>query len=173
MKSGYFLALGLYLAALAIRTGYELLKKAGRVNPKSTILFIFILLVMCLLWVSWFDMCPQDPMRLLLPDLIRWLGLAIFVTGLGLAVGALIQLRGVENIDHLVTTGLFARLRHPMYLGFILWILGWAIYHGAALSLIAGFVGIGNIIYWRYLEENHLANTYGDEYLTYRRQTWF
>ena len=173
MKPGYLIALGIYLACLAIRTGYEMLKKVGKVNPKSAILFTFILLTMCLLWISWFCMCPQDPLHITLPGVIRWIGLGILVAGLGLAIGALIQLKGVENIDHLVTTGLFARLRHPMYLGFILWIFGWAIYHGAGASLIAGFVGMGNIIYWRRLEEDHLERTYGDEYIAYRGRTWF
>jgi len=173
MKPGYFIALCLYFTGLIIRTGYEMLKKAGKVNPKSTILFIFIFLAMCLFWISWFAMCPQDPLQLTWPRLVRWIGLGIFLAGLGLAIGGLIQLKGVENIDHLVITGLFARLRHPMYMGFICWIFGWAIYNGAAASLIAGFVGIGNIIYWRQLEEDHLAKTYGDEYLDYRKQTWF
>ena len=173
MKSGYVIALVLYLACLAIRTGYEMLKKAGKVRPENTILFIFIFLVMCLLWISWFYMCPQDPLHVALPVPVRWIGLAVFAAGLGMAFGALIQLKGVENIDHLVTTGLFARLRHPMYTGFIFWIFGWAIYHGAAASLIAGFAGLGNINYWRHLEEDHLERAYGDEYLTYRRQTWF
>ncbi len=172
MKPGYLILLILYLTANAIRITYERLKKAGRVNPKSTALFIFILLAMCVLWISWFAMCPQDPVRLIIPDLIRWVGLGILIAGLVLAFGALFQLRGVENIDHLVTTGLFSRLRHPMYLGFILWIFGWAIYNGAALSLIAGLIGIGNIIYWRHLEEDHLAKIYGDEYLIYRENTW-
>ena len=173
MKPGYLIALGIYLACLAIRTGYEILKKAGKANPRSTLLFSLILLVMCLLWTSWFYMCPQDPLHVPLPGVVRWLGLAILAAGLALAVGALIQLRGVENIDHLVTTGFFARLRHPMYLGFIFWIFGWAIYHGAGASLIAGIVGMGNIIYWRRLEEDHLEETYGDEYRAYRARTWF
>ena len=173
MKTGYSIALVIYLTGLAIRTSYEMLKKAGRVSPKSTILFLFVFLAMCSLWTSWLCMCPQDPLQLTLPGVVRWIGLGIFIAGLGLAIGALVQLKGVENIDHLVTTGLFARLRHPMYLRFILWIFGWAIYHGAVASLLAGFVGIGNIIYWRYLEEEHLERTYGDAYLNYRRQTWF
>ncbi|MDD4051412.1 MAG: isoprenylcysteine carboxylmethyltransferase family protein [candidate division Zixibacteria bacterium] len=173
MKSGYFIALCLYLIGLAIRTSYEMLKKAGKVNPQSVPLFISIFTVMCILWISWFGMCPQDPLHLPLPDLVRWTGLGIFVVGLGLTIGALIQLRGVENIDHLVTTGSFAKLRHPMYLGFILWIFGWAIYHGAVASLIAGLAGIGNIIYWRHFEEKHLERTYGERYTAYRRQTWF
>jgi protein-S-isoprenylcysteine O-methyltransferase Ste14 len=173
MKSSYFIILGLYLVSMAIRTGYEILKKDGRVNSKDANLFRIVFLAMCLLWVSWFSMCPQDPLHLALLGFIRWIGFGIFAFGMILAVGALIQLRGVENIDHLVTNGLFARLRHPMYLGFILWIVGWAIYHGAVVSFIAGLVGIGNILYWRHLEENHLENFYGDRYIAYRNQTWF
>ena len=55
--------------------------------------------------------------------------------GLGLALGGLFQLKGLENIDRLVTSGLFAKIRHPMYTGFILWILGWVIRYGALASL--------------------------------------
>jgi protein-S-isoprenylcysteine O-methyltransferase Ste14 len=82
-------------------------------------------------------------------------------------------LKGVENINHLVTTGLFSRIRHPMYAGFILWIFGWAIYHGALLSIIVGFMGIGNILYWRRLEEAELELRYGENYRRYRKETWF
>ena len=44
---GSFLGLvALNLAALAVRTSYELLKKAGSVDPRSQALFIVILLDM-------------------------------------------------------------------------------------------------------------------------------
>jgi protein-S-isoprenylcysteine O-methyltransferase Ste14 len=128
----------LYLVCLTTRTSYELFKKRGLVITGSTMLFAAIFTVMCLMWVCWFSMCPLDPWRLDVPRLARWIDLSAFTVGWGLAIGALIQLRGLEDIDHLVTTGLFSRLRHPMYTGFILWILGWAMYHGAALSLGAG-----------------------------------
>jgi methanethiol S-methyltransferase len=92
---------------------------------------------------------------------------------MGLSIGTLIQLKGVENISHLVTTGLFSRIRHPMYAGFILWILGWVIFHGALLSLFFGIVGIGNILYWRRQEERELESRYREAYREYRSGTWF
>jgi protein-S-isoprenylcysteine O-methyltransferase Ste14 len=79
----------------------------------------------------------------------------------------------VENIDHLVTSGLFSRIRHPMYTGFILWILGWVFFYGAATSLIVALVCIGNILYWRQIEEKNLVSAYGEAYLRYRMKTWF
>jgi protein-S-isoprenylcysteine O-methyltransferase Ste14 len=173
MKTNYFIFFVLFLICLALRATYEILKKAGKINPKSKPLFVFLLFVMCLLWTSWFAMCPEDPFKIAFPNIARWIGLGIFVVGMGLALGAFYQLRGVENIDHLVTGGLFSKLRHPMYLGFICWIIGWSIYHGAGLSLMVGFVGIGNILYWRSLEDVHLEKTYGDRYIEYRKRTWF
>jgi len=173
MNTAYPVFLGLYLGSLIIRTGYELLKKAGRVDPKSRIVFAMIFAVMCLMWASWFSLCPLDPFRLSLPGPLRGAGLGVIILGLGLAIGGIVQLRSLENIDHLVTTGLFSKLRHPIYIGFICWILGWAIYHGAILSLVIGFLGIGNILYWRRLEEENLESWYGEAYRTYRRGTWF
>jgi uncharacterized membrane protein len=85
VKGNYSELVAFYLAALAIRTSYELLKKAGRLDSKS-------------------------------------------------------------------------RTRHPMYLGFILWILGWAAFHGAVVSLAVGLVGIGNFLLWR-----HRGTASGDQ----------
>ncbi len=125
------------------------------------------------MWVSWFGMCLLDPLALKIGSVFKWTGFALVILGILLAVAALVQLRGVENIDHLVTSGLFKRLRHPMYTGFILWILGWASYHGAILSFGIGAVGIANIIYWRHLEDGRLKEKYGEPYLRYREKTWF
>jgi protein-S-isoprenylcysteine O-methyltransferase Ste14 len=172
MNTDYLVFLSLYLSSLIVRTGYELLKKAGRVNPKSRIVFAAVFTVMCLMWVSWFGLCPLDPFRFALPDLLRWMALGAVIAGFGLVIGGVLQLRGLENIGHLVTSGLYSKLRHPMYTGFILWILGWAVYHGAVVSLVVGCVGIGNILYWRRLEEDNLESRYGQEYREYRRGTW-
>jgi protein-S-isoprenylcysteine O-methyltransferase Ste14 len=97
----------------------------------------------------------------------------VLFAGLVLAVGALVQLKGVENIDHLVTTRFFGRVRHPMYLGFTLWILGWAVFQGSLVGFAVGLVGIGNILLWRHLEEQHLETRYGEVYRAYRARTWF
>jgi protein-S-isoprenylcysteine O-methyltransferase Ste14 len=152
---------------------YELLKEARRINPESKPIFAFIFTSMCLLWVSWFSLCPMDPFRVDFPDSVRWIGLAIFIIGTLLAVGALIQLRGVENIDHLVTTGVFRKLRHPMYIGFISWILGWSIYHSGIISLALGLIGIASVLWWRHLEEARLEVQFGSSYQHYRLTTWF
>jgi protein-S-isoprenylcysteine O-methyltransferase Ste14 len=173
MRNNYYLLFGLFLVGLTIRNSYELLKKAQRIKTDNKVAFAVVFVGMFVMWTSWFSMCPLDPYRLSLPEKVRWAGLAVVIVGLGLAISALVQLQGLENIKQLVTSGLFSKLRHPMYLGFVLWILGWSIYHGAALSLIPGCLGMGSIIFWRRLEEHDLESRFGEAYRSYRAKSWF
>jgi protein-S-isoprenylcysteine O-methyltransferase Ste14 len=173
MDSTYLLVAGLCLIGVAIRSGYELLKKAGKVDTKNSAIFAVVFVAMCVMLASWPAMCPLDPWRIPFPGVVRWIGLGLVTGALALAVGGLVQLRGLENIDHLVTTGLFSRIRHPMYTGFILWIVGWLVRYGAAASLVVALVCIGNILYWRRLEEGGLESRYGECYRSYRGGTWF
>jgi protein-S-isoprenylcysteine O-methyltransferase Ste14 len=173
MNTAYPVFLGICLTGMAVRTIYELLKISGRVNQNNKAAIAIVFLAMCMMLSSWCFMCPLDPWRIGLPFIVKLSGLGMLITGLGIALGGLIQLRGVENIDHLVTGGIFSRIRHPMYTGFILWILGWVIYYGAIVSLIVALVCIGNILYLRRIEEENLLSAYGEAYLTYRAKTWF
>lgn len=173
MHTIYYALLGVFLITHAVRTVYELLKRAGRVDPENSVLFTVIFADMCALWISWFALAPLDPARITAPRTVSAIGLTLVVAGVITAVGALIQLRGLENIAALRTTGLYARLRHPMYTGFILWIVGWAVYHGAVVSLCVGVAGIANVTWWRRMEEEHLLARFGEAYRRYRLQTWF
>lgn len=173
MNRTYFVVAGLCAVGLVIRTTYELLKERGKVETKNRAIFAVVFVAMIAMLASWPLLCPLDPKRVAVPAVVRWLGLGTVTAGVALAVGALVQLRGLENIDHLVTTGLYSRLRHPMYAGFLLWIAGWVVAHGALLSLALGLVAIGNVLYWRRLEEGALESCYGEAYRAYRRDTWF
>jgi len=173
MDNAFLIAAILFLLCLAIRSVYELLKEAHKINPESKPVFIMIFAAMCVLWVSWFSLCLKDQGGIDLPVFIPWIGLIIFIIGTVLAVGALIQLRGVENIKHLVTNGFFKKIRHPMYTGFICWILGWSLYHKAVISLAIGILAIVSVLWWRHLEDKRLEVQFGSTYQQYRLRTWF
>ena len=173
MLTVYLILVGVCLVALVIRTVYELFKKAGKVDPHNKVVFAVVVVAMIVMLLSWPLLSPLDPLHLSLPAFVQGLGLAALVAGLYLAVGGLLSLRGVENIDHLVTGGLYAKLRHPMYTGFVLWIVGWVLFHGAAASLATGIICIANILYWGRLEDAKLVSQFGDAYRQYRMRTWF
>jgi len=56
MNAGYFVFFVLYLVSLVIRTGYEMLKDAGRVSERDRIPFAIVFAAMCLMWISWFNL---------------------------------------------------------------------------------------------------------------------
>jgi protein-S-isoprenylcysteine O-methyltransferase Ste14 len=172
MERTYLLTAAACLLGLAVRSGYEWLKSAGKVDTRNPAVFAVVFVGMCVMLASWPVMCPLDPRRLALPGAVQWIGLAAAGCALVLAVGGMVQLRGLENIDHLVSTGFYARIRHPMYTGFVLWIAGWVLRHGAVTSLAVGVVCVGNILYWRWLEERALEAQYGEAYQSYRARTW-
>jgi protein-S-isoprenylcysteine O-methyltransferase Ste14 len=172
MNSPYTVVLALCLSGLGIRVIYEELKKAGKIDPKNKLTFAVVVMGMSLFLPSWALLGLLDPWRVDPPAVINWLGVLMVIAGALLAVAGLIALRGVENIDHLVTGGLFRYLRHPMYTGFILFILGWIVLNGALMSLIPAAVSIACILYWIRLEEAALIKAYGDVYRNYRKKTW-
>jgi protein-S-isoprenylcysteine O-methyltransferase Ste14 len=161
------------LFGLAVRTSYELLKKAGKVNTDNKAIFAIVFAGMGMLLMSWPFLSLFDPAALAIPGAVRWLGYVISAAGVGLAIGGVIQLKGLENIDHLVIRGLYTRNRHPMYTGFIFWIVGWIVSNGAIVSCFLGFICILVILFWRRLEEQNLVRQFGEEYVQYRKSTWF
>jgi protein-S-isoprenylcysteine O-methyltransferase Ste14 len=173
MDALHIIFVALFLAGLVVRDGYEALKAAGRIDTRDGRVFAIVFGSMCVLWVSWFGIGLTAPSRLAAPDALRWSGLGLVILGVGLVAGGMWQLRGVENIDHLVTGGLFSKLRHPMYVGFLLLILGWCAYEAAPALLAVACFSIASILWWRWLEERDLESVYGEAYAEYRAGTWF
>jgi protein-S-isoprenylcysteine O-methyltransferase Ste14 len=173
MPTDFLVPAGLFLLCLLIRTGYELLKESHKIDMENKALFVLIFLSMCTLWGSWFALCPADPYRIDVPGPLQWAGAAVLLSATVLAVGALVQLRGVENIRHLVTTGFFRKVRHPMYVGFIGWILGSLLYHGAVTGAVLAIPGVVSVLWWRHLEEGRLTAQFGERYTEYKLASWF
>ena len=82
---------------------------------------------------------------------------------------ALRALRSTWHIERLVTTGIFARTRNPIYLSFALIVAGiavlsrtWLAWPWVALCLVAFWLVAAR-------EEADLRRAYGEEYERYRR----
>lgn len=104
--------------------------------------------------------------------------LAVVAGGVGLVLlaGAVRQMRSPAQISgrepgELVTGGVYARSRHPQYLGWGLVLLALALggRSGLALALVAAYA-LGA---WRFAagEEQHLARAFGDRWARYRAAT--
>ncbi len=104
-------------------------------------------------------------------------GLFLFALGLGFAVWARIHIgrnwgtpMAQKDEPELVTTGPYRRVRHPIYSGILLGIIGTAV----ALSLLWLIAGVLAGVYFVYsatVEERYLTSQFPDAYPAYRRST--
>lgn len=105
-------------------------------------------------------------------------GLGMVVAGQAVRSAAMIQCgtNFNHNIQHsrargheLVTTGIYAKLRHPSYFGYFWWALGTQVVMGNVVCFL-GFV----VVLWRFFsarirhEEELLVRFFGEEYVQYR-----
>jgi protein-S-isoprenylcysteine O-methyltransferase Ste14 len=72
----------------------------------------------------------------------------------------------------LVTTGVYAQVRHPMYTGFWLMALAQVLMLPNWVAGPAGLIGFGTLFFGRVgREEAMMISTFGDEYRAYMRRT--
>lgn len=67
----------------------------------------------------------------------------------------------------LLDQGIYARLRHPRYLGFILGSLGWAIFASHVGSYVVVGLTIPALFVVMWFEERELLERFGDDYARY------
>jgi protein-S-isoprenylcysteine O-methyltransferase Ste14 len=104
-------------------------------------------------------------------------GLAIFIPAFVLFLLARLQLGAAFSVrakaSSLVTSGLYARIRHPIYVFGAMMIIGFVLVMQRPWWLLI-FVPVIPIQVIRVRkEEQVLEATFGDEYREYKRKTWF
>ena len=155
-----------------VRLIYEILKHKKILKPNK-LSFIIIFFNMVLLWTSWFLLCRFDTTTVYLHPLIRYLGIMLVIAGLIIFLIALLTIKTLETYEgSLIKTGIYSRIRHPMYLSFILWLIGSPLFYGGIHSFFLLLPFVINVLYWRYLEEIELVNRFSD-YESYKKRTLF
>jgi protein-S-isoprenylcysteine O-methyltransferase Ste14 len=116
--------------------------------------------------------------RHLYPNLlvVQYFGVLLLLLGFGFAVWARVVLgrnwSGIVTVkeDHtLITRGPYAWVRHPIYTGILLALLGTAVTLGTVLNMVE--VPVVAFAFWLKLrtEEKFMLETFGEQYTAYRR----
>lgn len=107
----------------------------------------------------------------------RVAGAIIAGIGLILLLTARIQLGRSFSVSaqakKLVTTGLYSRIRNPIYVFSALFLSGLAIAMGRPMLLLFLLVLVPVQIVRARTEEQVLSEAFGEEYVRYKAQTWF
>jgi len=125
-------------------------------------------------YVAWVFMIFSDPVRGNFSNYVAMpVGLLIGITGTVLFALSVIDKKGYHDLNYLVKTGIYSKIRHPMYLGIILIHIGFPIAWQSILTLASAIIWIPQILLWKYWEDKYLEKKFGNEYIGYKKKTIF
>lgn len=112
-------------------------------------------------------------------DTMRWIGVVLFAAGGALRLWPVFVLGNrfsglvaIQPGHTLVTTGIYAVIRHPSYLGFIISSLGWVLAFRSGVGVVLTALMIPPLMARIRAEEALLRAEFGKEYEAYRERTW-
>ncbi len=141
------------------------LSQTSKILLVSLHAFIVITNILLYFWLISKDFNP-------ISVILSALGIILFATGLFIIYWGSYSLRKAVFIpeNKLVTTGAFARVRHPMYLGGIIGAFGLALFAGSVLGFIYSFILALVLSHIADSEEEDLIARFGKEYIEYQRK---
>ena len=130
--------------------------------------------------ISYFFVPPLLPQKL--QTVLLFLGIFLVIAGQSTRASAM--LTAGSNFSHvvrytkasshrLVTSGIYAVLRHPSYFGYFWWAIGTQLMCGNRVSLVAYAFVLFRFFQRRIQgEEELLVKFFGEEYVEFRARTW-
>ena len=101
------------------------------------------------------------------------IGIALFVLGWIIIIFAFFKIGVIPSLrkkSNLITSGIYRFIRHPIYSGTLISVLGWNILFKSIISMIYFPLLCLLYIIATILEEKGLVEEYGDEYINYKKE---
>jgi protein-S-isoprenylcysteine O-methyltransferase Ste14 len=168
---------------ITLALGLASLATSGNLNPglredraNRWVLAAFALIGLLIAWLPAYT--DRQGIGTIDGDLVRWIGVALYASGgvlrlwpvftLGKRFSGLVA---IQQDHRLVTTGLYSVVRHPSYLGMLIFLLGWALAFRSLAGVGLTALTIVPLIARIRSEEAMLASAFGAEYAAYRART--
>lgn len=172
---------GLHSGLSALRVKNRIIDRYGRSGYSrifNTVSFLSFFVAFLSMWFwDWFYfLASPTPVTLLLLAvgglmIVAAMYLAMLASRV-ISVSTVADMR-TDRLPELVTEGIYARIRHPLYLATILMFGGLAVVYPFPRVIIFSLAMIVYTIIGAVLEERKLIAHYGQEYLDYKKQAGF
>jgi protein-S-isoprenylcysteine O-methyltransferase Ste14 len=177
----YFAALTIVLLPGMVLTRVLLLKKRGikamnfgNIDKKDFLIPPFALFYFYIVFAATFNFPTVSTKEFFRSDAISWVGVLFCLAGLLLLLCSLFSFErsfrvgiDISHPDRLITTGVFAFSRNPMYVAFAFILIGQFLIFSNWILL--AYIGAAIWLFHRQVlrEEEYLKQHYGQEYLEY------
>lgn len=178
---GYFAVLTILLMMGMVLTRVALLKRKGiqamnfgKTDRTDFLIPPFALFYFYTIIAAAFHLPLVSTQEFFQSELISWIGVLFCLAGLSLLLWSLISFGrsfrvgiDVEHPDKLITSGIFAHSRNPIYVAFAMILLGQFLIFPNWILLL--YILAGTWLFHRQVlrEEEYLKKHYGSEYLEY------
>jgi protein-S-isoprenylcysteine O-methyltransferase Ste14 len=142
-------------------------------KQRSNIYNVFTHLIVFAGYFAFGFMIFTDPLRIKPNMMLKIIGVIIGLSGIIIGAIATLEKKDYAESDHLITTGIYSRLRHPMYLGIIFIHIGLPLFFESMITLLSAIIWIPMIVLWKFWEEKHLGKKFGEQYADYKKRTLF
>ena len=171
-----YFALKVRRAGEQVMPDHEAIEREGRGMFAVRVVMFFILLA----WLVLYAINPtwMGVLSVPFPDWLRWIGFVLGLASLGfwswtqVALGKewspQLQLR---KEHHLVTTGPYARIRHPLYTAMIGYGTSLALVTANWFFVVFAITAIAGLFARIPKEEQMMIKKFGEEYKTYMQRT--
>jgi protein-S-isoprenylcysteine O-methyltransferase Ste14 len=158
-------------------SGITLKPVARRERSASRAAHVAVMIVACLLlFEPWMSLGPLALRFVPDENWVRWMGFALTAAGCAFAVWSRALLGAnwsatvtVKQGHELVRRGPYACVRHPIYAGFLVAVLGTALIVGEVRALLAFAIACGAWLEKARREERFLIDQFNGEYVEYSR----
>jgi protein-S-isoprenylcysteine O-methyltransferase Ste14 len=149
----------------------------GAIDKKDFIIPPFAFFYFYLVFANTFSLPTIPGQRLFYSDLIAWIGVVLCLAAIGLILYSLVSFSksfrvGIDlNVSQpLITTGIFAYSRNPMYVAFALLLWGQFLVFPSWILLL--YIAAATWLFHRQVlcEEDFLKEHYGAEYAAYAKR---
>lgn len=149
----------------------------GNLDKKDFLIPPFPLFYFYLVFANAFNLPTVSKQKFFHSEAIAWVGVFFCLAGLLLLLWSFISFGksfrigiDTENPDRLITNGVFAYTRNPIYVAFALILLGQFLIFPNWILLV--YIGAGTWLFHRQVlrEEEYLKKHYGQEYLDYSKR---
>jgi protein-S-isoprenylcysteine O-methyltransferase Ste14 len=178
---GYFAALTIILLLGMVLTRALLLKRKGieaihfgKLDKKDFLIPPFALFYFYLIFANAFHFPTVSTQEFFHSAIIPWFGVIFCLAGLLLMLSSLVSFGqsfrvgiDTEHPDKLITTGVFAFSRNPIYVAFAFILLGQFLIFPNWILLLYVIAGVWLFHRQVLLEEDYLKKHYGQEYSAY------